>query len=1255
VTTLLPPRAPEQFAELAEAEYSVPAPRRAPSVGSTRRSRSFVRAHAIGCAIVASAASAAAIVSMLWFRTGSMYARGDVGPFVRDSLRSELSGMWTHQNTGAGGPTYEIVRSVEILAIDIAHVLGGGDALGQRLLFAAIFAFAASGVAALAARFTARPWLVAWAGLLGAFNPLVMINLPNFLIPMCIGIVGWFAALAVDAAGSRDAGRPRRLALVTIAVAYLSSNPPLLGVVAVITLTLPALAAMLTGTGLAGARRCTAFLARAAAWSIPLALWWLVPYVTAVRTASVSGTIGANTDVFAWSWTQAHSTLDRVIALVAKWSWPDAKYGEAASVVGAPMWLWLSFALPLALCAAPLVAAPARRRAALWLVTCAMGIALVAKGLNSPLRDVNSFAYRHVPGMWLLREPMTKVGPLLALASVAGWVLTIDGLARGRRRIGDLRMRTDRWRRVMLVGLFLAPLIFAWPMFTGAVVQGHDRVTVPAAWRQVARIVNRSAVGGKALVLPLDDFYQVPTTWGFYGTDTLPTQLFTRPTLARNPQAYIGASPDLDALIRSVETGLASGETTAVPGALHKLGVSQVVVRKDIDYESPIRTVDMVRPAPLLAGLADVAGVHQVAATQVADVFEVDGGAAPVSALSGTVVATDLQGDALASVVASSSTAAGIVTTPANASQLVRGRAWYLDVNAPRAIAPPAAGVWQYSRRAGDTPLLELAPDPRGAVMREPVSIEVDGAQVARRPDVVVPGAGRAVAVQVDGAITDLSSGDSYARIAYGAHAQTFSAGVDEAITSWGPVKDCNRYNGLSLAAAGLRADTVAMPAGNTALRLQAQRHSACVSASVGDAQPGNVIRVSVAQRAVRGAAPRMCMWLSGRNNCAALNWSARPDGEWFEMSAVTRLPADAGSVRMFLYADAPADTHGPPTEVWYRDVRVEQLVPGPPTTIAPSPLPTGRLTLPRKPISVATQLRLGGASVGAPSEVGNCARTSGRSLSDLGISSTPSSADGHPGVTLRASHDSACVSFPVFGLHRDVTYEVAFEASASDGATPRLCLWEDSAGRCATLDLVSGPHARGTYRYRGRVDPDASAWRLFFYADAPHRAARITYDNIRLRPVADEALVLQPTDVGSANIGGIRVDGARSDAYHVHVENARAPFVLALNESYAKDWTISGLPRDATATHIRLDGYRNGWAIDARGDLDLVLRYAPARTGHLAMRVSEVTLVVLVVSLLAAPALTRRRRRWKARRAHVRRPGPRRVVLPDSWPTTAG
>jgi arabinofuranan 3-O-arabinosyltransferase len=1201
-------------------------------------------AHRTGLSIGGAGGFVAFCVFALWFRTGEFYARGDVAPFVRDSLRSEFGWQWTHQNSGAGGATYELVRVVELFFLDLAHLLGGGDALGQRLLFAAIFAFAASGVAAFAFRFVDRAWVAFVAGVLGAFGPLSMVNLPNFLVPVCIGIVAWSGALTVDAARGVKA-RARTLAVISAAVAYLALNPPLLAVAFAWCLALPFLAAACSGTGRAGVVRSLRFLGRTACWAVPLALWWVVPYVFAMRIATSTGTINATTDVASWSWTHAHGSFDRVLALVAKWSWPDAKFGSNGSALASPSWLWLASALPMGFVAAPLVARRARRRAALWILTIVLVLAFVGKGLNAPARGLNAAVY-HLPAAWLLREPMSKVGTLMVPLALVSWALTVDGLLGHATRIRHQRP----WLRAVAVLLVAAPLAFALPMITGAVVQPSDRVAVPKAWHQVARIVDDAPLPGKALVLPLDDFYQVPTTWGFYGTDTMPTQLMTRPTIVRNPQSYIGAAGDFDELVRAVQTGIVGGDPGAVPGALRALGVSYVVVRRDIDHSSPIRAVDMPEPDAINSGLSVVSGVRRIARTAVADVFEFSQGSEPVEVLSGTVAAPGAHGGALATLVASAPEGTAVATTDPARAPLLRGESWYVDVNHSSRIAPPHPGDWQYQRRASGAPLLELRPDDHGLVLREPVSIKVAGTPLATRPDQSIAGTGRSIAAKLDGAVFDLTHGTVYARVAPGASVTSYSAGDGHRLGAWGALGDCNHYDGLDATHAGLGMTTIPTPSG-IELHLRAAHHSACVSAPLAGVGPGDILHVALAQRAVMGAAPRTCLWQSEIQTCAALTWSATRHGDWYNLTALYRVPAAVHHMKFFVYADQPGAGAGRNTEVWYRSVAVDRLVPGDIRIVRPTTLPAGQVHLDAASVPITTSFEETHPTLGPVTAVGDCARVDDRTLGQVGIDATFVTGD-PTAVRLSARHHVACVARPVFGLTPAVTYELSFTGTVERGSQPRVCLWEDSVQGCARLAAVAVPASgRGVFRYRGSIDANPSAVRLYLYADASSDETTINYANVDMRVITDESLVLRPASMTVPSAPAVTWHRDGPARYRVNVQDARGPFVLALADAFSRDWRVRGLPAHTEADQVEIDGYRNGWVIDARGDLALTIEYAPARYGRDAMHVSQLALVALLVSLPLGPTVVRRRRRWLARRAQLRREGPRRIALPDAWP----
>jgi hypothetical protein len=239
----------------------------------------------------------------------------------------------------------------------------------------------------------------------------------------------------------------------------------------------------------------------------------------------------------------------------------------------------------------------------------------------------------------------------------------------------------------------------------------------------------------------------------------------------------------------------------------------------------------------------------------------------------------------------------------------------------------------------------------------------------------------------------------------------------------------------------------------------------------------------------------------------------------------------------------------------------------------------------------------------------------------------------------------------PVYGLQRGMDYELAMNTKVLRGDAPRVCLWEEPAGRCANLRTIKKPTGDGgRLVVRGRAGANATTWRLFLYADAARNGTTIAYSGIRLRLITDESLVLRPTTVATGSVPEITWHRAGTARYQVQVHDAQGPFVLALADAYSPDWHVHGLPRGAKAVPIEIDGYRKGWAINARGDMKLTVEYTPARVGHAAMRVSELGLLALLGSV-AIPGMRRvRRRRADERVRRTHRTGPRRVQVPDAW-----
>ena len=253
-------------------------------------------------------------------------------------------------------------------------------------------------------------------------------------------------------------------------------------------------------------------------------------------------------------------------------------------------------------------------------------LVFLAKGLHSPLPGVNLWLYDHTPWSWLFREPMSKIGPALVLLVVALFAMTTGALLERSQELGGLPRQ--------FVGLALAVgaaavLAYPYPMWDGRVIP-DDRpslppahVTIPDEWLDAATFINNSATMGKVLVLPLDDYYQMPTTWGYYGVDLVPQLLLRRPVIQLLPDAYYSEEGGFATLVRAVEEALAEGDTEEVPGLLQALGVSHILLRRDLDLGFPGRSFE--DPARLEPGLRAVRDLHRERTFGLVDVYVVTG------------------------------------------------------------------------------------------------------------------------------------------------------------------------------------------------------------------------------------------------------------------------------------------------------------------------------------------------------------------------------------------------------------------------------------------------------------------------------------------------------------------------------------------------------------------------------------------------------------------------------------------------------
>ena len=1185
--------------------------------------------------------SVASVVFFVFFRTGSFLASGDVSPMLTDGLRSELGWQWTHQNTGAGGPTYEIARAVEVLFSAIARVLGGTDALGQRLLFSATWGMVAAAGAALAMRFTrCRPLgLVAGIGIV--FNPYMLIAQPNLLPLIAIGVSAALLTLAVDAAR----GRPPRwilLALLTLPCSYLSLNPPLLMVVALMVPCAALLPPFITGTGWRGIKRATGLFLRASPFAILLAAWWAVPAAIAINSADPT-TIGAVTSVDAWSWTHARSSIPNVLTLFGHWSWPRREYyGIAVTLEDFP-WRLLRWVFPIGVLVAPLTVSRSRRRAAACMAVMVAIAIFIGKGIHEPFGNVNRALYRIVPGFWLFREPAAKVGVVLVVFGTVGFVMTLDALL--RRAAPFARIRPYRVQLVAL--LVMLPIIGVWPLWSGAMVrQAHDgrpgdRPKVPGDWHRLATAVNASELRGKALVLPINDYYQIPTTWGYYGADNLLTRLLTRPVIQSNPQLYIGDSDVFEALMHSVELSIVDNNGTGMESLLRTLGVSHIVVRKDIDFASPVRTLKMTRPETILAGLAHVKELHRTMSTSVGDVFEMttNPGVA-VEALGAVIRTGELSGEDVG-VLRSALPPELTLSTGTKMLDLVAGRAVVQGASSTKTTADHGTiGTWAISKYSTAARSFAVSVADDRLSIEELVRWQVGDAALLDPQKVEVPMATAIIGAEINGRLVDKTSGPTLTRLDAGTTARPWAAvDAQSELRPFSGVFDCNNYDDTDVRDLGFGLSFVDGSLGRE-IELRATRHAACVRAGLMAVTPGSHFYLHLGARSISGTEPRFCLWAKGQQGCQQLP-SLKPDASgWSTLSTIWKVPDNVTEADLYVYAEqAP---NGVQTVVRYQDPVVQLVRPLEPVALGPPATSPTVVALPPSAQHLRAIMQVEPATVGAFGSIGDCNHFDNRTPEQVGLFRLPIP----NGIHLEARQHTACVIAPISYLSPTLPYQVSFEHRTLAGERARYCVLDARAGHCVASGRL-GASGSGWKRENIRFDapsgdPDL---RLYVYADGGGSKITITeYRAVSVTPFVDEHLIMLAKDATPHPAPAMSYERISPARYRVRIQQAKAPFVLALSDSWSNAWRVSGLGPNTRIDHLKIDGYRNGWGIDARGDLDLLIEYVPARKGRLAIRVSIFAGAMLALiglwSRLRQHRCTRRyrssarHRTWDPRRA---------------------
>jgi arabinofuranan 3-O-arabinosyltransferase len=1161
------------------------------------------------------------LATLTWFSWGRFGASGDIPPFVRDNLAGEVTSSWNHQATGAGSTSPAILQLVDVALIRGLRLVGLGAPAAQWLLYAGCFALCTFGAAYLAGAWVRRPAAIAAAGLLASFNVYVLIWLPNPLPPLAIGLAGLLSGMVARTAGGQRRINPVWFAAATTPIVYVALNPPWL-VVTILSVLFVAIGAGLVSGGRA-LRRAWSMLVRALPWMLLFNLWWIVAFVQQLLFPAGQA-FSASTDTRDWAWTHIRATAANVVTLNTYWGWDVPGYFPFAPVLDAGLQAKLRWMFPLLALAGVVLVTGRRRRRAAWLIA-AVGLVLLflSTGLRSArFGGVNLWLYDHVPGMWLIRDPGSKLGVPIVVSYASLAAVAVDRvielssrLAAWLRRVRGLRWLPPRAvtavPRVAAAGVVLGALAFPSPMWTGAAFPDKPhggvpgaRVAIPDGWYRMARAVNSDRRWGKIITLPINvQIYTVGTTWGYHGVDNVPAQLFKRPTLHLMPSGYYDDLPAVKSLVTEVQTALLAGDQQSALGALRALGVDTVIVRHDLKptaSDGPV-TAD---PARLDAALARVAGINPAGEFGVGALYQVTD---PAGRISSRGWLTGVQGpDATATAAAAAALPDGEVAST-DPDQPVDAFAGSTVDSGDMRVTLAAAGHYRFDRTGTEADYRATVTDGR-LTLTDADAVTVDGQPLPNRPALQMNVTDPAVlALGVDAALHVLPPGGAVVPVGPGTAVTAYAAQPGNGLA--GPFRAAPDCGGVSDAHPG-----------DDPLRLAVRSGRVCAVAPLTPTGTGTY-RIHLQARNEGQATPRICLWQGSPDGCATL--PAPPTGSaWTDYTAVTRLPPDATAAQLYLYAESA----GGSGVAEYRDVDVTPLRPVGSGMLTPAPAPPVTLALAAGRHTVSTH-RQAPTAAGRP-EYGFCATP----VTHLTVNHpydirTPVQPDGVQ--LLDTSSRYLCAQADTVPVVPGATYRFSAGYRTSFGQSPHICVWQEGAARrCADIPPLARSADWLTTSFLLRpptsitsLTPQALA---FTSAMVP---SRVSYRDVSLTRVTLVSVRATPTDrvvASTPRVGGSIVSASR---YRAAVHGATGRFTLVLAESYGAGWSLDGLPAGWSARHLVVDGYANGWVIDGTGDADLTMEYTPSRWGFAALLVS-VLATTAAITLTVGRWLAARRRR---------------------------
>ncbi len=543
----------------------------------------------------------AGLIPLLWFKPGLIFANGDEFPLFINPSKTFSSGlsMWSTDYNGYASPMPSL--ALYQYSTGLLNYLGLSVGSIQMLFLVLLYLGAGLSMYYFSKKIYPEHKIAPFfAAFFYMFNLFVLQSRLNLGFAWTYAFLPLLLASfvkAVEAAHRKDRkaanmGIVYFVLLSVVALSVASINP---ANIALFVFALSILALYYLVKYRKELRTYLLTIAKIIAVAVPANLWWLLPMLNAFVFSPPM--LNSQISIDAWSWTHVRASFLNLFWFNGIWGWlpiyvpyinfysnvPDVKI-----FWGQPIVQLLVF-IPFLVAASTLLFRSKRFSFNAYIMLAVLFILFLAKGLHDPLSDLNRWLYQVIPAMNMFREPASKF-TMLTMPFVALLIgSACENIANLKVKLKPKILRIAKLS--ILAFIVLSFIISAFPLFINPVESKSEElpfssyVQIPQYWFEAADWINTQPGDWKVLLTPLNDFYQMPYSWGFYGSDQLWDRFFKKPIISSVVLDGYAINPETATTLVQLKASIKFNRTVEFKTLLDLLGIRYIVQRNDVQSD----------------------------------------------------------------------------------------------------------------------------------------------------------------------------------------------------------------------------------------------------------------------------------------------------------------------------------------------------------------------------------------------------------------------------------------------------------------------------------------------------------------------------------------------------------------------------------------------------------------------------------------------------------------------------------------------